>query len=287
MKFLLIQFLNGLAYSMLLFLLAAGLSLIFGLLDVVNLAHGSFYMFGAYVGLSLAGWTGNFWAALVLAPLAIGGLGFLLEAALLRPLYRRGHLDQVLLTFGLAFVFMDLARWIWGADVRSFPPPPILAGSLTIGGAAFPVYRLFIIGFGLLLALLLWLLLERTRLGAIVRAGVSDREMVSGLGVNIGLVFSAVFGVGSALAALAGVIAGPVLSLYPGMDFEVLISTLIVVVVGGMGSLAGSFLGSILIGQAETFGKVLFPQVVLILVFGVMAAVLLIRPTGLLGWGQE
>lgn len=278
-----IQFLNGMAYSLLLFLLAMGLSLIFGMMDVMNLAHGSFFMLGAYVGLVLFGWTGQFWFALVLVPLAIGILGMALELTLLRPLYRRGHLDQVLLTFGLAFVLMDLAKWMWGADVRSLPAPPVLAQSAVIFGKPFPEYRLFVIGFGLLLALALWLFLERTRLGAVIRAGVADKEMVSALGINITLVFTLVFGLGIGLAGLSGIVAGPVLGLYPGMDFQTLIITLIVVVVGGLGTLKGSFWGAILIGQAETFGKVLVPEFALLIVFAIMAIVLLVRPSGLFG----
>ncbi len=280
-SFYIVQLLNGLAYSLLLFLLAAGLSLIFGMLDVVNLAHGSFYMLGAYLGYSILGWTGNFWVALILAPLLVGVLGMLLEGTFLRPLYKRGHLDQVLLTFGLAYIFMDLAKWIWGAEVRSVSPPPSLEGSLEILGSVFPKYRLFIIIFGLLVAFILWLILEKTRLGAIVRAGVSDKEMVSGLGININLVFRLVFASGVALAALSGVVAAPVLSLYPGMDFDTLILTLIIVVVGGLGTLGGSFFGSILIGEADVFGKVLLPDYALFIIFGVMAAVLVFRPSGL------
>ena len=278
-----IQFLNGMAYSLLLFLLAMGLSLIFGMMDVMNLAHGSFYMLGAYVGLLLLGWTGQFWFALILVPVAVGVLGVAVESSLLRPLYRRGHLDQVLLTFGLSFVIMDMTKLIWGADIRSLPAPPGLAGSTTIFSRAFPEYRLFVIGIGLLLALALWVFLERTRVGAVIRAGVADKEMVSGRGINITLVFTLVFGLGVALAGLSGIIAGPVLGLYPGMDFETLMITLIVVVVGGLGTLKGSFWGAILIGQAQTFGKVLVPDFALLIVFAIMAIVLLVRPTGLFG----
>ncbi|MCL5266149.1 MAG: branched-chain amino acid ABC transporter permease [Chloroflexi bacterium] len=278
-----IQFLNGMAYSLLLFLLAMGLSLIFGMMDVMNLAHGSLYMIGAYVGLFFLGWTGQFWIAVVLVPIAVGIIGIIMEASLLRPLYRRGHLDQVLLTFGLSFVFMDMVKWIWGADIRSLPAPPGLAKSAIIFGRSFPEYRLFVIVIGLILALALWAFLERTRLGAVIRAGVADKEMVSGLGINITLVFTLVFGLGAALAGLSGIIAGPVLGLYPGMDFETLIITLIVVVVGGLGTLKGSFWGAILIGQAQTFGKVLVPDFALLIVFVIMAIVLLARPSGLFG----
>jgi len=285
MSFYLVQFLNGLAFSLLLFILAAGLSLIFGMMDVINLAHGSFYMIGAYIGLSVLRFTGSFWLALIIAPLIVAAIGLVLESGFLRQVMKRGHLDQVLLTFGFAYIFMDLAKWIWGADVHSITPPPIFQGSVEILGSMFPKYRLFVIVFGLLVALVLWLIVEKTRLGAIVRAGVDDREMVSGLGIDIDLTFKAVFAVGAALAGLSGVVAGAVLSVYPGMDHDILLLTLIVVVVGGMGTLGGAFWGSIVIGQADTFGKVLFPDYALLFIFGVMAAVLIFRPKGLFAKG--
>ncbi|HYB70733.1 MAG TPA: branched-chain amino acid ABC transporter permease, partial [Candidatus Bathyarchaeia archaeon] len=249
------QALNGLAYGVLLFLLSVGLTLIFGMLDVVNLAHGSFYMLGAYTGLSLIGALGNFWVALLAAPLVVGLVGVAIERACLRRLYRRGPLDQVLLTFGLVYLFEDLVKWIWGGRIRSIPPPDLFSGSVTVLGATIPSYRLFVIGFGLVMALLLWLLIERTRLGAIIRAGVFDAEMTSGLGIDIDRVFTAVFGFGAALGGLSGVIAGPIQSAYPAMGVTILIPALIVVVVGGLGSLKGSLVGSLVIGQAETFGK--------------------------------
>jgi branched-subunit amino acid ABC-type transport system permease component len=281
--FYLLQALNGCAYGMLLFLLAAGLSLIFGLMEIVNLAHGGFYLLGAYFGLSIVRWTGSFWLALAIAPLLTGGVGFLLEWPLLRPLYRRTHLDQILLTFGFAFVLTDLTRWLWGADVQSLPAPRGLDGSITILGTLFPVYRLFVIGAGVALALGLWLGLVRARFGAIVRAGVANREMTQALGIDIAAVFTGVFVFGTALAGLAGVAAAPILGVFPGVDFETLIVTLIVVVVGGLGTFGGAFWGGLLIGEAETFGKVLVPQVALVVTYLVMAAVLLVRPAGLLG----
>ena len=276
-----IHLLNGLAYGLLLFLLAAGLSLTFGMLDVLNLAHGSFYMLGAYLGLFLVGATGQFWLALPVAPLVVAALGAGLERTLLRPLYRRGHLDQVLLTLGVAFVALDLVKWLWGADVRSLPPPPGLAASIPLLGQSFPRYRLFVIAAGLLIAGALWLVLDKTRLGALVRAGAADREMASVLGVDVGRLFSLVFGFGAGLAALGGVIAAPVLGLFPGMDFQILIIALIVVVVGRLGTLKGTFWASLLVGQAETWGKVIVPQFALFLVFAIMAAVLLVRPPAL------
>jgi len=277
------QALNGLAYGVLLFLLSVGLTLIFGMLDVVNLAHGSFYMLGAYTGLSLIGALGNFWVALLAAPLVVGLVGVAIERACLRRLYRRGPLDQVLLTFGLVYLFEDLVKWIWGGRIRSIPPPDLFSGSVTVLGATIPSYRLFVIGFGLVMALLLWLLIERTRLGAIIRAGVFDAEMTSGLGIDIDRVFTAVFGFGAALGGLSGVIAGPIQSAYPAMGVTILIPALIVVVVGGLGSLKGSLVGSLVIGQAETFGKAWIPGAAMLIIYVVMAAVMLARPQGLFG----
>jgi branched-subunit amino acid ABC-type transport system permease component len=277
------QFLNGLSYSMLLFLVAAGLSVIFGLMNVANLAHGTFYMIGGYIGYSVVNYTGNFWLSLIVAPIVVGVIGCGLELTTLRPLYKRGHLSQVLLTFGFVFIGLDLVKWIWGADIRSIDPPAILAWSTHIAGRAFPVYRLFLVGFGLLITLGLWLLLERSNAGAIVRSGVSDKEMAQGLGINVPAVFCVTFGLGVALAALSGVLAAPVLGLFPGIDFDILVVTLVVVVVGGMGSFRGCFWGSLLIGQLDTFGKVFFPRFSLFLIYLAMALILLIKPSGLFG----
>lgn len=280
----LLQLFNGLVFSMLLFVLAAGLSLIFGLMDVVNLSHGAFYLLGGYIGLTMVRQFGNFWLALVAAPLVVGALGLVIEYLFLRRLYgRQRHLDQVLLTFGLALIAADLIRWRWGAYVESVKGPPQLTGQVMMFGLALPLYRMSLIGFGLLIALGLWVLIGRTRIGAIVRAGVSDAQMVSGLGIDVQLVFAGVFALGTALAALAGVLGAPVLNLYPGLDLEILILALVVVVVGGLGTLKGAFFGSLLIGMANTFGKALLPQFSLFLIFAVMAAVLLLRPAGLFG----
>lgn len=281
-----IQFLNGLVSGMLLFIMAAGLSLIFGQMNVINLSHGAFYLLGGYIGLTLRviPQLDNFWLALILAPILVAVIGVAIERFLLRRFYGgHHHLEQVLLTFGIALVASDLIQWNWGAYVESVPPPDLLAGQVPIFGIQFPIYRLSIILFGLLLALILWIFLERTRLGAIVRAGVSDAQMVSGLGINIELVFAGVFALGIALAALAGVIGAPIRSLYPGLDFEILILTVVVVVVGGLGTLKGAFWGALLIGMADTFGKALIPEFSLFLIFAVMAIVLLIRPSGLFG----
>lgn len=277
------QALNGLAYGVLLFLLSVGLTLVFGMLDVVNLAHGSFYMLGAYSGLALIAATGNFWLALVAAPVVLALIGALIERSCLRPLYHRSPLDQVLLTFGFIYLFEDLVKWIWGGRIRSIPAPDLFSGSVTLFGATVPSYRLFVIGFGLAMAVALWFLIERTRLGAIVRAGVFDAEMTAGLGINIDRAFTGVFAFGAALAGLSGVIAGPIQSAYPAMGASILIPALIVVVVGGLGSLKGSLAGSLVIGQAETFGKAWFPEAAMLIIYVVTALVVLLRPQGLFG----
>jgi branched-subunit amino acid ABC-type transport system permease component len=277
------QLLNGLVYGMLLFLMAAGLSLIFGLMNVVNLAHGSFFMLGAFIGYSLFQLTGSFWTAFVIAPIAVIALGIVMEVLFLRPLYRRGHMDQVLLTFGFTFVFLDLVQSVWGRSVLRLPAPAALQNTLQIGWGVFSAYRLSLIGFGFAIAAILWLLLERSRIGAMVRAGVDDAAMAAGLGANIPALFGAIFGFGVALAALGGVAAAPILGVYPGMDADILIPAFIVIVIGGMGSLRGAFVGSLLIGICDTFGRAYFQTVSLFLIYLTMIIVLLVRPQGLFG----
>lgn len=289
-ELLILQALNGLAFGVLLFILAAGLSLIFGMMDIVNLAHGAFYMLGAYLAWSLVRGSASacfrgsldFWLALVLVPPLLGLVGLALEPTLLRRLRGR-HLEQVLLTIGVAIVIADLVRWCWGGEVRALPEPRGLDASVAILGQQYPVYRLFLIAFGVVLALALWVVQERTRLGALIRAGVSDTEMLAALGVDTDRLFAFTFGAGAALAGLAGVVAAPVLGLQPGMDETALILSLIVIVVGGLGTLGGAFFGSLIVGPANTFGAVLVPQFALAFIFMVMAAVLLARPTGLFG----
>ena len=277
------QLLNGLVYGVLLFLMAAGLSLIFGLMNVVSLAHGSFFMLGAFIGLSIFQLTGSFWAAFVLAPIPVVVLGILLEALFLRPLYHRGHMAQVAADFGFTFVFLDLVQAIWGRSVQRLPAPPSLQGTVQIGLGVFSVYRLCLIALGVAVAVLLWLFLERSRIGAMVRAGVDNAAMAAGLGANIPALFSGIFGFGVALAALGGIAAAPVLGVYPGMDTDILIPAFIVIVIGGMGSLRGAFAGSLLIGVCDTFGKAYFQSVALVLIYLAMIIVLLIRPQGLFG----
>jgi branched-chain amino acid transport system permease protein len=266
----------------LLFILAAGLSLIFGMMDVVNLAHGTFYMLGAYVALTVVQRTGSFWPALVIAPLAVGLLGLIIEPLLLRRLRGR-HLDQVLLTIGLSLVIADLIGLLWGREIRSIPLPSGLDHSVPVMGGDYPVYRLFVIAFGIALAVAFALVHRRTRVGALIRAAVDDAPMLAALGVDIDRLFAVTFAVGAALAAVAGVVAAPVFGIFPGMDVDALIYSLIVVVVGGLGTLSGAVVGAGLIGPADTFGKVLFPQFALALIFALLAFVLLLRPTGLLG----
>jgi branched-chain amino acid transport system permease protein len=276
------QALNGISFGALLFILAAGLSLIFGMMDVVNLAHGAFYMLGAYVALTVVQRTGSFWPALFVAPLAVGLLGLVIEPLLLRRLRGR-HLDQVLLTIGLSLVIADVIGLVWGREIRSIPLPAGLDHSVSVMGGDYPVYRLFVIAFGVALAVAFSLVHRRTRMGALIRAGVDDAPMLAALGVDIDRVFAITFAVGAGLAALAGVVAAPVFGIFPGMDVDALIYSLIVVVVGGLGTLSGAVVGAGLIGPADTFGKVLFPQFALALIFALLALVLLLRPTGLLG----
>jgi len=240
-------------------------------------------MLGAYAGIATLALTGNFWIAAITAPLVVGLVGALVERGLLRRLYRRSPLDQVLLTFGLIYLFEDLVKWGWGGRIRSISPPEIFAGRITFGGLTIPAYRVFVIVFGLLVAILLWLVIEKTRLGAVIRAGVYDAEMTAGLGIDIGRVFTLVFAFGAALGGLSGVIAGPIQSAYPSMGVSILIPALIVVVVGGLGSLKGSFVGSLIIGQAETLGKVWLPGVSMLMIYMVMALIVLARPQGLFG----
>src|SRR5437660_2801224 len=277
------QALNGLSFGALLFILASGLSLVFGMMDVVNLAHGAFYMLGAYVALSVVQSTGSFWLAMLAAPLALGVLGFVLEPLLLRRLRGR-HLDQVLLTIGVSLVIVDVIGQVWGREVRSLAAPAGLDGSVAVVGGVYPVYRLFVIGFGAALAAAMAVIYRRTKIGMLIRAGVEDAQMLGALGVDTTRLFAATFATGAALAGLAGVIAAPVFGVQPGMDTDPgLLYSLVVVVVGGLGTLSGAVAGSVLVGPAATFGKVLFPDVALAVIFAIVALVLLLKPTGLLG----
>jgi branched-subunit amino acid ABC-type transport system permease component len=279
-----IQFLNGLANGMLLFVMAAGLSLIFGQMNVVNLGHGAFYLIGSYIGYSVVNRFGSFWLALLIAPLIVGILGYFIERYLLRGFYGgKNHLKQVLLTFGIAVSLTAVIEWVWGTLNLAVQPPAILSRQIPILGVQYPLYRFSLIIFGILLALGMWLIWERTRIGAIVRAGVSDAKMVSGLGINIERVFAGVFVFGTMLATLSGVLGAPIYSISINLGFEILILAIVVVVIGGLGSLTGAFWGALIIGMANTFGKAFIPEFSLFIIFAVMAIVLLVKPSGLFG----
>ena len=279
--FLIVQTLNGLQLSMLLFLLSIGLSVVFGMMNFINLAHGTLYMVGAYLALSSVRWFDSYWVALALAPLGVALIGAVFYAVLLRHMQRQSPMRQVLVTFGLIFVGFDAVRMIWGVLPHTIPIPEVLDGRVTVFGEVYPAYRLFIIGIGLAVLAALYFGLERTRLGAIVRAGVDDRTMVAALGIDVERAFFLVFCLGCWLAGLAGVVSAPVFSIFPGMDMSILILTLIVVVVGGPGSLKGALAGSLIIGMVDTFGQVVAPELARVTIYALMAAVLLVRPRGL------
>ena len=280
----LIQLLNSVQYGLLLFLVASGLTLIFGIMGVINLAHGSFYMLGAYAALSLTQYTGNLFTALLLGlPLAVV-FGFVLEKLFIARLYRRDHLYQVLLTYGLILVLDETRSLIWGNDVHGVPVPAMFDWSIPLTDTlSYPVYRLVISGVCLAVAVALYLLVQKTRLGMKIRAGASNREMTQALGIDIGLVHGFIFALGVALAALAGMIAAPVASVFPGMGGQILIISFVVVVIGGIGSIKGAFVAALLIGFVDTFGTVLLPQIAGMAIYLMMAAVLLFRPAGLFG----
>jgi len=278
----LIQLLNGVQYGLLLFMLAAGLTLIFGIMGVVNLAHGSFYMLGAYLAWSLSTMTGSFTLAIIGGAILSVAFGLLLERLLFRHFYQRDHLDQVLLTFGLIYIFEEGRSILWGDDVHGVQIPELLAASIPLtDNLSYPVYRLFMSGVCLALALGLYLLISKTRLGMKIRAGAFNREMTESLGINIKLIHAVVFAIGVALATVAGIIASPVSSVYPNMGSQVLIMCFVVVVIGGIGSVRGALISALLVGLVDTFGKVLLPSLAGMLVYMLMAAVLLWKPEGL------
>ena len=278
----LIQILNSVQYGLLLFLVASGLTLIFGIMGIINLAHGSFYMIGAYMAFSLSALTGNLFVAILLGIVLSIVLGLLLEWLLFSHLYHRDHLDQVLLTYGLILIFEELRSLIVGDDVHGVKTPDLLNFSVPLtDNLSYPVYRLFMSAVCLLLAGLMYVLIQRTRFGMMIRAGAANREMSQSLGININLIYRLVFALGVALAAFAGMLAAPVSSVFPGMGGQVLIICFVVVVIGGIGSVWGALVAALLIGFADTFGKVLFPDFAGISVYLLMAAILLWRPEGL------
>ena len=282
MTFWIIQALNGVSFGMLLFLLAAGLSLIFGVLKVLNLAHGSFYILGAYLGLTVLRFTHSFLLALAAATVGVTALAVLVERTVLRRIYGE-ELRQALLTFGVLFIIADQALWIWGGNPQTLPKPEGFSASVRLGDIVFPSYRLLVIAVGIGMGAALWWLQEKTRVGAVIRAGVDDEEMARGIGVNTPLLFTVVFALGAFLAAFGGVMGGALLGVYPGADFEVLLLAFVVIIIGGLGSLKGAFVGGLLVGLIDNFGKAFFPELALFTVFAPMAAILAVRPTGLFG----
>jgi branched-chain amino acid transport system permease protein len=278
----LIQLLNSVQYGLLLFMLAAGLTLIFGIMGVVNLAHGSFYMLGAYLAWWLSTLLGNLPLAIVVGAVLAVALGLLMERLLFRHFYHRDHLDQVLLTFGLIYVFEEARSIFWGDNVHGVTIPDALSASLPLTDTlSYPVYRLFMSGVCIVLALGLYLLISKTRLGMKIRAGAFNHAMTEALGVNVKRIHAIVFALGVGLAAVAGMIAAPIASVYPNMGSQVLIMCFVVVVIGGIGSVRGALIAALLVGTVDTFGKVLLPQVSGMLVYMLMAAVLLWKPEGL------
>ncbi|MDQ3187512.1 MAG: branched-chain amino acid ABC transporter permease [Pseudomonadota bacterium] len=287
----LIQCLNAVQYGLLLFLVASGLTLIFGIMGVINLAHGSFYMIGAYMAYALAPWVGitlggGFFTTLALGLLLSIAFGYLLEWSFFSFLYEREHLQQVLMTYGLILVFEELRSIVVGDDVHGVAAPAWLSGSVQLGDVmTYPTYRLFISAVCIAVALALYFVLARTRLGMMIRAGASNREMVQAMGVNIKFLYRVVFAAGVALAVLAGMIAAPVSSVYPNMGAQVLIISFVVVVIGGIGSVRGALLASLLVGVVDTFGKVFFSEAAGVLVYLLMAVILLWKPEGLFRQG--
>jgi branched-chain amino acid transport system permease protein len=275
-----LQALNALQLSMLLFLLSIGLTVIFGLMHFVNLAHGSLYALGAYVAATAAA-AGGFWLGLVAAPVAVAAVGVLLYAGLIRRMRRSGPMAQVLVTFGLIFILLDLTRILWGDHALAIEVPAVLGGRVAPLGIEYPAYRLFIIALGLAVLAVLAFVLGRTQIGAMIRAGVDNDAMAACLGINVERLFFLVFCVGCALAGLAGAVAAPLLSVTPDMGLQILIPTLIVIVIGGLGSLRGAVAGSLVFGVVQTFGAVLAPAFASVLIYALLAAVLVLRPAGL------
>lgn len=274
--------LNGLSYAFILFLLAAGFSLTFGVMGVLNLAHGALYMLGAYIGLQIVNTLDLFWLAIIVAAGGLAVIGFGLYYFFLKRLYGRVP-EQGVLTIGIAIIIANVVLWIWGPRAKIMKTPDFLTGVITIGGLSFPIYRLFVVGVGLLVLGLLWYIQDRTRAGAIIRAGMDNKDMTVSLGINYGLVSTLVFLLGMALAGVAGVIGAPITGAYPSMGDNLLLLTLIVVVVGGTGYIQGTMLGALVIGLLDTFGKAYIPQVALFFAWVVFLGVLLIRPSGLIG----
>ena len=286
-SFLFGQFLGGLTTAMFLFLIASGLSLVFGVMRVLNFAHGSFYMLGAYSAWQVVRWLApsphRFWLAALGAAVAVALLGVIIERLLLRHLYGREELYQLLFTYALVLILGDAAKAIWGTGQLSVSRPPILAGSLDLFGATLPTYNLFIMLIGPAIAIAVWLVLTRSAAGRMVRAAALDREMLGALGANVGAIYTGMFAVSSFLAGLSGALVTPIESIVPGMDVEIIVEAFIVVVIGGLGSFWGTFWGSVIYGQVLSFGILVFPSFSIFSVFALMAVILIIRPWGLFG----
>lgn len=285
--FLLTQFLNGLSLGMNLFIIAAGLTIVLGVLRVLNFAHGAFYMVGAYVAYSftrgVAGLPGNFWVGVLAAMVALGVLGLVVERLFLRHLYHRDHAYQLLFTFALVLILGDMVRVVWGSNVLSIPFPTGLGGATNLGVVTYPSYRLFLTVAGAVIAVSLWWLTQRTRWGRQIRAATQDREMLAALGLNVPFIYASVFVLGAALAGLGGALAAPSIALDPGMDAEIIVLCFIIVIIGGLGSLPGALLGALLLGQIRVFGVVFIPHLEIVFVYLLLMTVLILRPWGLLG----
>jgi branched-chain amino acid transport system permease protein len=286
-SFLFSQFMGGLTAAMFLFLIASGLSLVFGVMRVLNFAHGSFYMIGAYLAWQVVNWLQpmpeRFWPAVLAASFGVALLGAIVERLLLRHLYDREELYQLLFTYALVLVLGDAVKFLWGTQQLSVSRPPVLGGGIEIFGTLVPHYNLFIMLFGPLVALSVWLMLTRTTMGRMVRAAALDREMLGALGANVGWLYTGMFALASFLAGLSGALVTPIQSIVPGMDVEIIVQAFIVVVIGGLGSFWGTFLGSVIYGQVLSFGILIFPGFSLFSVFALMAVILILRPWGLLG----
>jgi branched-chain amino acid transport system permease protein len=283
LAFLVTQCLNALSQAALLFFLGCGLTLIFGIMRIVNFAHGAFFMLGAYVGYSTVHWTGSFWIALIVAPILVGGFGAAFELGILRRLYGRDGHAFLMVTFGLTLVMGEVIRLIWGVEALQVKPPAALSDIVFILDEPFPVYRLFLVGSGIVVALLIWQFLERTRLGLLIRATSQNAEMVYALGTDVRLVRSAVFGIGCGLAGIGGVMAAPLVTASLGMAPNAVIDTFVIVIIGGMGSFAGSLIGAVLVAFVQVFGTYYFPDFALAFMYLIMVTVLVVRPGGLLG----
>ena len=277
------QLLNGLVLGLTFALLAIGLSIIFGMLSVVNFAHGAFYMMGAYFAIFAVSMTGNFWVALVLSFLSVGLVGMVTEYFTLKPLYGKDHILPLLITFGLSMVFVGIIHLIFGSTPKSLKVPDFISGPINLGLIYYSKYNLFVLLCGSILIVLVWLLIEKTNLGMLIRAGTQDRMMARGLGINVDRLFTLVYGIGTGLAALGGVISAPIRGAYPEMGMEILIQSFVVVTVGGMGSFWGSIVAALLIGEAITISILVWPPLASISIYLLMALILLIKPEGLFG----